>query len=178
MRAAACVAVLVLVAVGASAAIVQRQDVQFDSASKATPVAMAAGASGTTTLGTSLASAATTRAGLPVSFQQVLVLQKDTTDWDVRIRLDQASGFGALDSATVQLSDGIATANQVVVSLGSVTQSIGSILTLAASGSDLSIRVVGTKTSAGPLVLSMTVLVVPSGDSLPALSLPYTLTIT
>ncbi|MCA1819627.1 MAG: hypothetical protein ABR562_07605 [Thermoplasmatota archaeon] len=175
MRAAAALAVLALVA-AASASLVQREDATVSPSAKAPPVTLAAGATGTTTLGTSLTSAATTRTGLPALAQEVLLVKKGTSGWDIRMRLNSATGFGALDSATVQLVLGATTQTQAVVTLGAVTQTIGTAVNLPSTGGDLSVKVLGTKLSAGPSTLAMTILAAPTGSTVPALSYTYTLT--
>lgn len=166
-----------LLAGSASAVLVERMDVTASPSAKAPPLTLGAGASGTTTLGASLASASTSRTGLPVVAAEVLQVKKGAASWDVRISLDSATGFGSLDSATVSIVLGATTQNQAVVTLGSVTQSTGVAISLPTSGSDLSVKVLGTKTSAGPLVLAMKVVLVPTGGTGPTVSYPYTLTI-
>jgi hypothetical protein len=166
-----------LLAAAATAGLVQRIDVAVAPAAATPPVTLGAGASGTTTLGASLTSAATTRAGLPALATEVLQVRKGAASWDVRIRLDSATGFGSLDSATVQLVLGATTQTQAVVTLGAVTQTQGVAVTLPPAGADLSVTVLGTKVSAGSSVLAMTVLVAPAGGQ-PVASYSYTLTIT
>lgn len=173
---AAALAVLLLAA-AATAGLVQRIDVAVAPAAATPPVTLGAGASGTTTLGASLTSAATTRAGLPVLATEVLQVRKGSASWDIRVRLDSATGFGSLDSATVQLVLDATTQTQAVVTLGVVTQTQGLPITLPSSGSDISVKVLGTKVSAGSSVLAMTLLVAPSGGQ-PVASYTYTLTIT
>lgn len=177
MRVAAALALLLLVS-AATATVVQQEDVAVTPRAATPPVTLGAGATGTTTLGASATSASTTHTGLPVLAQEVLLVKKGTASWDVRVRLNSITGFGALDSATVQLVLGATTQVQGVVTLGVITQTVGTVISLPSSGSDMSVKVLGTKTSAGPLVMSMTVLLAPAGSSLPAVSYTYTLTLT
>jgi hypothetical protein len=178
VRAVVAVALGLLLAAPALAALTAREDVAFAPAAKTPPVTLAAGATGTTTLGASGTTASTTRSGLPIAYQEVLLMQEGSASYDVQVRLDTATGFGALDSATLRLVRGAVTQVQNAVTLGVVTQTIGTPVTLPPSGADISVQVIGTKVSGGSSVLGMTILLSPTGSSLPAISYRYTLTIT
>lgn len=181
MRAAAalgCVLVAVLAgSLPAAATLAQKQSVAASPAAVAPVNALAAGATGTTTLGASLASATTTKSGLLVTFQEVLKVKKGASDWDVRLQYVSSSGFGVLDSATVRLV-GATTQTQVAITLGSLTQSTGTVVDLAPAGSDAGVQVSGTKTSLGSLVLTLQVVLVPHGKTQPVVVESYVLTIT
>ncbi|MEA3202346.1 MAG: hypothetical protein QOI63_12 [Thermoplasmata archaeon] len=177
MRALAALLAGLLLAGAATAAVVQKQAVTATPSAKVPINALAAGAVGTTTLGTSLASASTTKSGLIVTPQEVLKVKKGASDWDVKMQYVSSSGFGSLDSATVRIS-GATVQNQVVVALGAVTQLSGTAVALLASGSDQSIQVSGTKVSGGSSVLTMQVQLVPHGGTQPVLAYAYTLTLT
>lgn len=178
MRAlAVALALLVAGAAVAGGAVVQRQAVATSPAAIAPVNALAAGAVGTTTLGSSLASASTTKSGLLATPQEVLVVKKGATGWDVRLQYVSSSGFGALDSATVRLAGG-ATQVQVVIALGVVTQLTGTPVELPPTGGDLSLQVSGTKVSGGSSVLAMQVVLVPHGAAQPVVAYAYTLTLT
>jgi len=162
----------------AAAGVVQTLAATTTPAAKAAPVTLAAGATGTTTLGSSATSASTTKSGLSTA-QEVLLVKKGTSSWDVQVKLLSVSGFGALDAATVELVLGATTQVQDVVGAnGAVTQSIGTPVTLPAGGSDLSVKVLGTKLSGGTSTLHLQVLAVPTGASVPAMAYTYTLAVT
>jgi hypothetical protein len=161
----------------ATATVVQNQAVAATPSAIAPINALAAGAVGTTTLGSSLASASTTKSGLIATPQEVLKMKKGASDWDVRLQYVSSSGFGSLDSATVRIS-GATIQNQVVIALGSATQLTGTAVALLASGSDQSIQVSGSKVSSGSSVLTMQIVLLPHSGAQPVLAYTYTLTLT
>jgi len=170
---------LCLLAVAAAGVLVQTERVTTSPSAAAPPLTLAAGATGTTTLGSSATSASTSKTGLAATAAEVLLVKKGSASYDVRIRLDSVSGFGALDTATVELVLGASTQVQDVVGAnGAITQSVGTAIPLPAGGSDMSVKVLGTKLSGGTSTLSMTILLAPTGASVPALSYSYTLRIT
>jgi hypothetical protein len=177
MRLLAFVAAGLLLAIPADAAVQAQYSVAVPMQSKAPPLLLAAGATGTTQLGASQASATTTRATMPATVQEVLVVKKGESGWDVRVRVDSATGFGNLDSATVSILVGAVSQPQVVVTAGAVTQATGTVLSLLPSGGDLSVRLVGTKLSSGPSTLQMTIVLVPTGGQGPVVSYSYSLTV-
>lgn len=161
----------ILVASGAAGALVQRNDVTTTPVSKDPPVTLAAGTSGTTTLGASGTSAATTATMPVVGAVSALKIHKVSGDWDVSLALVSATGFSSLESVTVSLVGGT-TRTQVVVALGSATQTSGIPVTL--SGADVTVSATGTAGVTGVLVLQ--VRMVPSGQSAPTMAYAYTLT--
>lgn len=169
---------LLLVAAAAAGAIAARQDVAVDPAALVT-VTLAAGSAGTTTFGASATSAATAHTGPIALAQQVVRVHKVSGDWDVRMSVASATGFGALDTATVRETLGAVTLTQVVVAGGGlITQASGSPVTLTSSAADISVTVVGAKVSAGPSVLTMAFTLTPAGATAPVLTYSYTLTLT
>jgi hypothetical protein len=161
----------------ATATVAQKQAVTTNPSAKAPINALAAGSVGTTTLGSSLASASTTKSGLIATPQEVLKVKKGASDWDVRMQYVSSSGFGSLDSATVRIAGGT-TQIQVVIALGVVTQLTGTAVALPSSGSDQSIQVSGTKVSGGSSILTMQILLIPHSGTQPVVTCTYTLTLT
>ncbi len=165
-------ATFVAMALAVAATTTHRQDLTTTPAAKAPPVTLAAGTSGSTSLGSS-GTSATTSVGIGLTTLTVLKVHKVSDNWDVKVSLGSASGFGVLESATVALVGGSAQ-NQVVILLGTVTQSSGS--TVALTGSDLTITVAGTVAVTGTLALN--VVLVPQGGTAPVMTYSYTLTLT
>ncbi|MEA3191522.1 MAG: hypothetical protein QOD77_2104 [Thermoplasmata archaeon] len=163
-------AVAILVVSGVAGALVQRSDITATPVSKAPPVTLAAGTSGTTTLGASATSAATT-VSIVVGAVSPLKVHKVSGNWDVSLALVSATGFSALESVTVNLV-GSSTQTQVVVVLGTATQTQGIPITL--SGADLTVTATGTAGVTG--VLNLQVRMVPNGQSIPLVTYTYTLT--
>jgi hypothetical protein len=177
MRALLALLGTLLLAGVAAATVVQKQAVATSPAALAPINALAAGAVGSTTLGTSLASASTTKSGLIATPQEILKVKKGATDWDVKLSYVSSSGFGALDSATVRIS-GATIQTQVVIALGAVTQLSGTPVALLSTGADQSIQVSGTKLSGGSSILTMQVQLIPHSGPQPVITYPYTLTLT
>ncbi len=175
---AICVVLLVASSsIAAGAAMVQQDTLVSPSA--IVPITLVAGSTGSTTLGASATAAATTHAGSIVTAQQVLKVHKVSGDWDVTLTLSSATGFGALDSATIKETLGATTQTHAIVALGgTITQNTGLPITVTSSGTDPSITVVGTKVSAGSSVLTMTFTILPAGATTPALTYNYVLTLT
>lgn len=169
---------ILLAAALAGATTSHREDVTVSPAALAPRVTLGAGATGTTTLGSSLASATTTKSGVIALGQEVLQIKKGTGDWDTRMNLVSATGFGTLDSVTVKEILGATTQPQVIVALGVVTQTTGTAINLLASGSDISLTLSGTKVSSGSSVLTMQVIMTPHSGTQPTITYSYTLTIT
>ncbi|MEK6985985.1 MAG: hypothetical protein AABX89_06360 [Candidatus Thermoplasmatota archaeon] len=162
---------LLFVASTAMGALQLRQDVAAVPSALAPPVTLASAASGSTSLGAS-ATSATTSVSIGLSTLNVLKVHKVTGNWDVKVSLVSASGFSVLESATVALV-GASTQTQVVVTLGSVVQSIGTAVAL--TGSDITITVAATL--AATAALGLNVVLVPQGGSGPTLLYSYTLTL-
>lgn len=161
----------ILVVSGAAGALVQRSDVSTTALSKAPPVTLAAGTSGTTTLGSSGTSASTS-ASIVLAAINPLKVHKVSGNWDVQLVLQSASGFSALESATVNLVGGVTQAQTIIV-LGAITQTTGTAVAL--TGSDLSVTVTGTSGVTG--VLNLQVRLVPAGQTAPVMTYAYTLTL-
>ena len=171
MRSGWVLATLLLVATAAAGAVQLRETVTVSPSALAPPVTLLAGPSGSTSLGSSATSASTT-ANIVLSTLSVLKVHKVSGNWDVKVSLVSATGFGVLESATVALV-GSTTQTQVVVTLGSVTQSSGA--TVALTGADLTITAAGTLAVSGGL--NLRVALSPQGSTEPVLEYAYTLTL-
>ncbi len=163
-------AFLLVLAAAAAGALSVKESVTTNPSATAVPVTLTAGTSGTTTVGSSATSASTSATVLALPLT-VLKVHKVSSDWDVKVSLTSATGFGVTESATVALSG----TTQVVVTLGTVTQSSGS--TVALTGSDLTITAVGLAAPTVSGVLNLKVILVPQGQTAPILSYSYTLTL-
>ena len=166
---------LLLLAWATSGAVQVREDAAISPVASV-PVLLAAGSAGSTSLGSSGTSASTTGVSLPaLGSAQSLQVLRGTTDWNVQVQAVSVTGQGVLDSMTVSLV-GSTTQAQVVVTLGTVTQSIGTAVALAAAGPDLQIIAAGT--CLGSCSFTLQVLLAPTGSASPALAYPYTLAVT
>ncbi len=175
MRSAPALAAIVALATLAAGAV-SIQETVTTSPSAAIPVTLASGTAGSTTLGASATSATTTGVSLPgVGSAQALKVVHGAAGWQVQVQLVGVSGTGALDSMTVVLS-GATTQTQVAVTLGSVTQSIGTAVALPAAGPDIQVLAAGT--CVATCTFTLRILVTPSGASAPVLTLPYSLAVT
>ncbi|HLF15908.1 MAG TPA: hypothetical protein VI796_00525 [Candidatus Thermoplasmatota archaeon] len=164
---------LVLLVAGLAQGGVLLEEQVATSPSAAIPVTLAAGTSGSTTLGASATSAATT-ASLPVVGSiTVLKVERATGSWSVRIEALSATGFSVLESATVTLV-GATTQAQVVVTAGSLTQSTGSTVVLDGTTTTLTVLAAGTFLGTG--ILDMRIVLVPSAGPQPDLRYDYDLT--
>lgn len=176
MRIGAPLAVLLLVATVVAAGVRVDQTVTTSPAAKAPPVTLAAGSAGSTTLGSSATSATTTGVTLPVlGTAQALKLQPGAASYDARLEYVSVSGTGVLDSVTLALSSGTP-APQVIVTLGSVTQTIGSAVTIPGGGSDVQLLASGS--CLGTCTFTLRILLVPTGATVPVLSYSYSLAVT
>lgn len=175
-RLAPALAGMLVVLVVADADTLITQDVATDTEAVAPPVEVAPGGSGTTTVNAAGTAADTVYSALSVAQVDVLSLTGGAGDWDIRVELVLAAGFDVLDSATVLLTDGTSTEAQVVVSLGAVTQTIGTPIEADAGG--LEILVAGTKLSAGNSTLQMQVVVDLVGSSATQVRYDYSLVLT
>ena len=175
MRLAPALAALVAMAAVAAGAVQVRETVTT-SPSATIPITLAAGTAGSTTLGSSATSATTTGVSLPaLGNAQALKVIHGSAAWKVQVQLVSVTGTGGLDTITVVLSGGT-TQTQVAVTLGSVTQSIGTAVTLPSAGPDIQVLAAGG--CVGTCTFTLRILVTPSGSSVPVLSLPYSLAVT
>lgn len=178
LRVSAVLALLLLVAGAAAGGVLLRQDVEADLHSQAAPATLAAGSTGTTTIGTSQASATTSASALALAAStNILDIDRNAQDWSVRVEAISISGFGVLDTATVRLTDGTDTATQVTVDGGSLTQTTGTTLDLLATTDPLEIMASAAKSSLNDNVIEMDIVLTGAGGN-PELRYPYTLTIT
>lgn len=177
--AAAAILLLLLLAASASAGVAQRQDLATTVNAATPPLTLLAGLFGTTTMNQAGTGATTTHAGSLAVAHQVLKIHKSSGDWDIRLHLASATGFGVLDTATVREVLGATTQVQTIVAAGgTITQSTGLPISLTSSASDISITVQGTKVGGSPSVLTFTVIAVPQGAATPVLTYNYVLTLT
>lgn len=167
---------LSLVVVSASGAL-QLRETTTANPSATIQVTLQAGTAGSTTLGTSATSASTTGATLPIlnGPTNVLKVHRGSTDWDVQVKHVSLSGAGILDSMTVSLVAGSAV-SQVVVALGSVTQTIGSAVTLNAANPDLTVRATGA--CLGTCTFGLQIILKPVGGTQPVMTYNYSLAVT
>ncbi len=155
---------------------IQIQETVTANPAAAVPVTLAAGTGGSTTLGSSATSATTTGAVLPLfGTVQALKVLRGAADWSVQLQASGVSGQGALDSITISLV-GSTTQAQVVVSLGTLTQTSGTPVTLAAAGPDVQVTASGS--CLGSCTFTLQILLTPPSSTAPALTYPYTLTVT
>lgn len=165
----------VALAVAASATLRLRQDAAITPSAKAPPITLGAGTAGSTALGSSLTSATTTGATLPViGSAQVLKLVHGDSTYTARVEIVSVSGAGVLDSMTLSIV-GPTTQAQVIVTLGSVTQSTGTAVSVPSAGPDPTIIAAGG--CLGSCLFTLRIILVPSGGG-PVLSYPYSLTVT
>lgn len=174
MRAALlAVALLALPALGAAFV---REDVVVPLQSNL-PATLASGTSGATSFGASPTSATTATVSLPLTGNlNVLKIVHGAASLDVKVRLASASGLGVLDNVVVATTDGTTTRNQVIVTLGSVTQTTGTALLLSSSGPDVSVLASGTVL--GTASLQMRVQLLAPGTNVVLSEYAYTLGVT
>lgn len=176
MRLGAPLAVLLLVATVVAAGVRVEQTVTTSPAAKTPPVTLVAGSAGSTTLGSSATSATTTGVTLPViGTAQALKLHPGAASYDARLEYVSVTGTGVLDSITLSLSSG-SPAAQVIVTLGSITQTTGSAVTLTGGGSDMQLLASGT--CLGTCTFTLRVILTPTGAAVPVLSYSYSLAVT
>lgn len=127
MRAAAAAIVLLfLLASAVTADVAQQQDLSTSVNAATPPVTLLAGGFGTTTVNAAGTGATTVHSGSIAVAREVLKIHKTSGNWDVRLNLVSATGFGALDTATVQEVLGATTQVQAIVAAGgTITQATG-----------------------------------------------------
>ncbi len=172
---------LLVAAVAVAAALTQVEDATVNPKVATTPVTLAAGALGTTTLNSASTSASTTRTALANVAVEVLTIHRVSGSWDVTIRIDSATGTGMSvgNSATIREVLGVTnnaqgTATAISATVTSITGTPGSVVTISGA-TDIAIQVTSTHAVGATMTLGMTVLIVPSGGTNPVLSYSYTL---
>ncbi len=161
---------LVLALTAASAALTIQQDVAVSPQSGTPPATLAAGADGSTTLGSSATSATTSVNPPLLGSAQALLVEPGASDWDVHMEVLSISGFSVLESATVTLGG----QTQAQVTLGSLVQDSGIDVLLDNASSDRAVQVSGDGTG----TFEMQFVLTPAGQSQPVVTYPYTLTLT
>lgn len=145
---------LLLIPLAAGAVQIEQQ-VTTDLGSSAGPAQLIAGDIGTPTIGASGHSASVALSGLPAVVDDILRLDSTDASWQVHAEVVSYSGWSVLESMTVSLADGILTEPQIIINLGVLTQSVGSIVDLPTLG-DTQLRVVGLGTGTMSLNLVLT----------------------
>lgn len=176
MRGLGPILVLLLVTTVVAAGVRVDQTVATSPAAKAPPVTLVAGTAGSTTLGASATSATTTGVSLPViGTAQALKLHPGASSYNARIEYVGVTGTGVLDSMTVALSAGTPQ-SQIIVTLGSVTQTTGTAVTVPGGGSD--VLVLASGACLGTCTFTLRIILLPTGATAPSLSYTYSLAVT
>ena len=149
------------------------------SPSAAVPVTLAAGTTGSTTLGSSATSATTTGGTLSaVTAATNLKVLHGAASWQVQLRVTAASGLvGGVtpDTITLGILAGGAPQTVTVTSTTPLPVTTGAI-TLSSAGPDISVTSLGVCLGTCPLTLQ--ILFTPSGNTSPAFTYSYALSVT
>jgi len=165
--------VLVLLAPLAMGAVSLRQDVTTNLGVQTAFAQLTGGDIGSTSIGASGTSATVTLNSLPLlTANDILRLDSTNSAWSVKAQLVSQSGWGATESITISLADGLLTESQIVISLGSVTKTVGNLVDLPVGSTDTEVRVIGVGTG------SITFDLVLQPDSQPGPTLRYSVTLT
>ncbi len=174
MRLAACLATVLLLALATQGSVLVRQDLTATPSNRI-PVTLAAGTSGTTTLGSSATSASTT--GISPSFValQALSVVPGATALEVRVRVTGATGIAGLESAIVAIV-GVTTQTLTIFPVTTLPATSGAV-SIPAAGAPLSLTIATIFGCAG-CALTMELRITAAGGSGPLLVYPFTLTTT
>lgn len=169
---------VLLAAWSVHATVLVRQNVATTS-SATIPVTLASGTTGTTTLGSSATSATTTGAALPLVVAATnLKVVHGSASWQVQLRATAATGLvGGItpDSITLGINNGGVPQTIVLTSASTYPLTTGAV-TLSSAGPDISITSLGV--CLGTCALTLQVLLFPSGQTSPAFTYSYSLSVT